>query len=196
MLRLGEGIGALEENVAAERSSAVHFEHHAAASSINQRHLDWLSRQGVTGQALIDAGLVGVDYVRLEGDNYEPEDEGGVGAFINPVYEHGALVDLCAWLPGRPSRFALRRGVGCGLGDASMSKADWNEEPLKIHPHPLAWLQAGCDGAVVLDWQGAWWWLHRIERFDVYDRWTANKLDRALTAPKRHVIRLVPRPSA
>ena len=35
---------------------------------------------------------------------------------------------------------------------ANAQLAIFNEAPALVHSHPLAWLQGGCNGVVVLDW--------------------------------------------
>jgi hypothetical protein len=69
--------------------------------------------------------------------------------------------DLVAWPIHDPDGFATVMGHHDGadiLGPVSMTGR--RGAPLRVHPHPLAWLRAGCEGCVPLT-PGARHWLKR-----------------------------------
>lgn len=66
--------------------------------------------------------------------------------------------DLVAWPLHDPDAFA----TVMGLNDGADVLGPWNMvqrrgAPLRVHRHPLAWLQAGCTGCVVLKPGGRHW---------------------------------------
>lgn len=62
------------------------------------------------------------------------------------------VVDLAAWPIADPAKFATAIGHGTVLGiDQITNPASYfRDEPLRLYRTPLAWLRAGCRGAVVL----------------------------------------------
>lgn len=124
-------------------------------------------------RALVDAGIpnsmmlfmVGVQHVAVAGDRYEPSD-GGAFAFVTPVrvadatldliddIDHlsapsfGDLIDLVAWHPDTPSRWATRLGNATFLGAVPPQLE--GASPVRIRRTPLAWLRAGAAGLAVL----------------------------------------------
>jgi hypothetical protein len=58
----------------------------------------------------------------------------------------GEIVDLIAWDPRTPQSWALRIGGTSWLGSVPLNEPF----PAMIRASPLAWLQADCDGFVVL----------------------------------------------
>lgn len=75
---------------------------------------------------------------------------------IVAVHEDAALIDIAAFRPDRPGRWALRVGIGAVLGDSAVEDARrafaWGElGTLALHATPLDWLRAGGSGACVID---------------------------------------------
>jgi hypothetical protein len=71
---------------------------------------------------------------------------------VIPVYEDGALVDLCAFRSNGPTAWLLRTGLGWALGlERGLERHTWGD-PVHLSVSPLEWLQRGCDGLCVLDW--------------------------------------------
>jgi hypothetical protein len=60
----------------------------------------------------------------------------------------GELVDLVAWHPRHPHRWALRTGAAEWLGAIEPQYLD--PEPVPVWRSPLAWLRVGCVGLVML----------------------------------------------
>lgn len=95
---------------------------------------------------------------------YQPDPEGRP-AFILPVrvaspvtpesvdpldtIRDGAIVDLCAIDPRHPYKWALRLGVAEWLGSIPPQFMP-PCPPVRIRRCPLSWLQADCDGLVML----------------------------------------------
>jgi hypothetical protein len=130
-------------------------------------HIDWLD---YVRNSAIDiptvcrfAGLLAVThcifYDHRRFDFADPaEREAEAAAVIEAIGDDGStVIDLVAWAVDEPGRFA-------GLfGDVSMLGTDRVDNPasyfagqhLQIYQTPLRWLQAGCNGAVVIDPHGA-----------------------------------------
>src|SRR5262249_36760452 len=111
---------------------------------------------------VLDCGWVGVERISVDGSVYQP-DEGGSWAFITPIHadadgpealdpeemlQVGDVVDLIAWRPEKPERWALRRGSVTWLGAIGPQLLD--PDPVPIWRTPLAWLQAGGMGLCLL----------------------------------------------
>jgi hypothetical protein len=109
--------------------------------------------------------LIGIGQVRLyRSDFYEPDPDGRA-CLITPVCVHtaldpessapevfcraGAIVDLVAWHPEQPDRWALRAGAAEWLG---CIEPQYLDEPARvpIRRSVLSWFQAGCTGLVLL----------------------------------------------
>ena len=63
------------------------------------------------------------------------------------------MTDIVALATHDPDQWSLRRGLGWCLGyDAWLACETGRAHELRVHATPLAWLQAGCEGMTVLDW--------------------------------------------
>jgi hypothetical protein len=105
-------------------------------------------------QALADAaaeGLIGLGRISADEAYFWPDIEGRE-AFILPVQEKGATVDLIAWSPKRPTDWRWRLGSATILNLDAVMVTSWDMPPVKVHATPLDWLRAGRDGCVILDW--------------------------------------------
>lgn len=130
-------------------------------------HIDWLD---YVRNSAIDiptvarfGGLIAVTHCIFfdhgQFDFADPaEREAEAAAVIEALGDDGAtVIDLVAWAIGEPGRFASL------FGDVSVLGADRVGNPasyfggqhLQIYKSPLRWLQAGCNGAVVIDPHGA-----------------------------------------
>ena len=119
----------------------------------------WFLDEGVPRPMLTTClgidGMFGVARVRIDADGtYEPAED-GVGAIVVAVIEHNELSDLLAFRTTDPSRWWLRLGLAGYLGEAVVDYAAFMSMSLRLNRSPLSWLQAGCNGAVVLDWRFA-----------------------------------------
>ena len=101
--------------------------------------------------------------IRVDGGRYEPDPD-LPAAFVVPVrvdsaicpeaadplvtVNSGEIVDLVAFHPAKPDRWALRVGAAEWLGAIEPQYLD--PEPVPIWRCPLSWLQAGCAGLVML----------------------------------------------
>ncbi|RDD62003.1 hypothetical protein [Ferruginivarius sediminum] len=117
------------------------------------------------GVAFLRAGAVGVMDVEARPDGTWTPAEAGAGQpmFVMPVLvregDPSTIVDLLAFHHRRPDRFYLRHGAATVAGEWALhdarSAVAWEQDrPLYLFSNPLAWLQAGCDGAVLLDSDG------------------------------------------
>jgi hypothetical protein len=63
-------------------------------------------------------------------------------------------IDLVAWTRERPDRILRCLGAARAIGiDQLFNPASYFAgRPLRVHRSALAWLAAGCDGVVPLDW--------------------------------------------
>jgi hypothetical protein len=76
-------------------------------------------------------------------------DRRGTGAMIFIVRDHmGDVIDLAAWGPPRPLALWIARGLMLGSENLFGFRM---REGLEIHPTPLEWLRAGCQGVVIID---------------------------------------------
>ena len=72
--------------------------------------------------------------------------EGLVAAFVMPaISADGSVVDLIAWRP-RGNRIGSTERAAGWLAGGYLS----DDEPLIVHPDPLAWLRAGRQGVVIV----------------------------------------------
>jgi len=124
-----------------------------------------LERAGVP-DLMISCGMVGAVAIELDagGLHYQPSDDGR-RAFVTPcrvadpwtpeavgfeiVPQYGDLVDLVAWHPARPLRWATRRGLAAWLG--ACEPQFLGPAPVTVKRSPLSWLQGGAIGLCVLD---------------------------------------------
>lgn len=105
----------------------------------------------VEGDRLFEFSAQGIPCVVIEAILFRRE-----SGNINPY-----VADLIAWPLNAPHQFAtaLATGEGCELlGAWSACRKD--RAPLTIHHTPQAWLQAGCEGVVLLK-PGAEHWLRK-----------------------------------
>jgi hypothetical protein len=161
--------------------TALHDEFLASLERAGEADFAALAAAGVADAALLRLpipGVVGAAPVRpLAGGLYEPAGEGAesaIRAWIFPTNLLGTVrratpEDLIAITQRPPHRWRLRRGAATVLGAHEIERRSfappraWHkdvldgptEEPLRLWKTPLAWLKAGCRGAVVLDWRAA-----------------------------------------
>jgi hypothetical protein len=71
------------------------------------------------------------------------------GAMIFIVRNHlGDAIDLAAWGPPRPLALWIARGSMLGSENLFGFRM---REALEVHPTPIEWLRAGCQGVVIID---------------------------------------------
>jgi hypothetical protein len=102
-------------------------------------------------------GPVVRDIVWFDGDGGFEFSGFGEIAFITSVLDDDAEshLDLVAWSACDPATFATMFGASVlGLNNV-LDPASFANGPCRLYSTPLAWLQADCVGAVVLDYAAA-----------------------------------------
>ena len=127
-----------------------------AAAGLSVRAFARVLALGVPAAALAQlcgAGDLAACHVALSRDGKWFELEGPDPRLLLAVREQGVVVDIAALATHAPDQWALRSGMGWCLGyDAWLDcEIGWKHE-LRVHTTPLAWLQAGCEGVAILDW--------------------------------------------
>jgi hypothetical protein len=140
-----------------------------ARASLTPEHRLELIEYGVPVDLIGRYSLIGAARIRVSAGLYDPVED-GVHAYITPVFVDnpltpeaegpqgcarggGYLVDLVAWHPKYPSRWALRVGSAVWLG--SVEPQYFDPEPVAVRRSPLSWLQANCDGLAILSQEPA-----------------------------------------
>jgi len=134
----------------------------SAVTLASRRDFDALITEGVPARFLWHgASRFGVSPIAPEGDStYQPIDSGEL-AYIIPAmplaapWERGFPSDdpgdLIAWRLSHPGHWWRRTGALPILNPDAINRAEIMREPLAVHSSPLAWMQAGGNGCVVLD---------------------------------------------
>ncbi|MFC4271591.1 hypothetical protein GQF03_17500 [Sneathiella chungangensis] len=152
-------------------------------SNMTDWHLRNLQGLGVDGKTIAAAGCVGTAKVEVGKTYWQPE-ESGKPALIVPVTPDGSfkgIVDLVALQTANPLIWWLRTGNGSILGAWNLEKAAHFNEQLTVHSDPLTWLQAGCEGIVIVDWKAHLpLWFGSIEHLYCPCPMTGQKLKTAL----------------
>jgi hypothetical protein len=121
-----------------------------------------LEDQGVNYDKIVDGSdgmhLRRIFFRRISIEDYsdlfEIDDELGEPAFVMTVRDVDALtaIDLVAWPVRRPNVYGTYfEYAGLLGGDAGINPASFIEAPCPIWATPLAWLQGGLRGCVVLN---------------------------------------------
>jgi hypothetical protein len=99
------------------------------------------------------------------------------------VVSIGPAVDLLAFHPGAPNRWALRYGLATVLG--AIAPQYCRPDPVPVHRDVTDWLRAGCKGIVLLthDRFGARRVLQQIQSIEAEDERQALELRRILEMP-------------
>lgn len=151
----------------------------------------------------------GVARATLRGDGtWEPADTGGTPVLVlpepplalvtDPAWPVLDLSDLIALRTDAPGRWWFRTRHTALLNADAPLEAMYRDQPLILHPDPLAWMRAGGAGAVVLDWR-AHLPLHLggAPGIRCTTRALAARVDAALhRPPHRHRIEAPPREAA
>jgi hypothetical protein len=109
------------------------------------------------------AGSLSVLPVQFFADRtFDLTESGRLSAVVEVLDCDGeTVVDLVAWPIDRPDKFATfhHRADALGVGQVQDPATYLGSRPLLVHRTPLAWLQAGCSGVVVLNELTAPRWL-------------------------------------
>lgn len=124
----------------------------------------YCAANGIDFAATVPAcGGVFLAEVQPDGRSFLPCAGGALAAWCEAIAEDAeAVLDVVAWPVDQPERWWTLGGLAPALGMAhAVNPASYAfGSPLRLHRTPLRWLQAGCDGAVVLDrHMGARWLL-------------------------------------
>ncbi len=138
-----------------------------------QKHRAHLAADGISFEAMLRAGDLGVERIATTGRIYTPH-PGGFPAIIMAIWspappsiycsvEGPEILDLLALRLDKPETWWRRIGEpGPILGEDLYLDAIDRDMPLRVFESPVAWLRGGCNGCVVLD--------------DVEARWTNERL--------------------
>ena len=136
-------------------SAALHLHHLYATAMPDRDGIAELRRQCVDVDNMADLiGPVVRVLATFTDDGQFYPDPMGEASFLIPVMGEDAEthVDLVAWAARDPENFGTLLGAAGLLGaDAIVNPANFRPGPCPIWPHPLSWLIAKCEGAVVLD---------------------------------------------
>lgn len=141
----------------------------AARAALTAEHRVELLEHGVPADLIGRYSLIGAARIRINAGLYDPVPDGRP-AFITPALIDnpltpeaadplacarvtGDLVDLVAWHPRHPSRWALRVGSATWLGATEPQYME--PDPVAVRRSPLSWLRADCDGLVILSTEPA-----------------------------------------
>src|SRR5215213_8498356 len=114
---------------------------------LEYRDVDYSALLDRTGPIVLRSVDYDVDHGRFVIDPL------GEQAFVHAVHGEDPedIIDIVAWSAMRPHRFGTFLGYAGLLGaDAVLNPASFTEEPCPIWSVPLAWLQSGLKGCVVL----------------------------------------------
>lgn len=95
--------------------------------------------------------------VTFQNGRFEFDDAYGEISFVNCVHGEDAetVIDLVAWAARDPEIFGSMFGAGVLGLDVLMNPASYVTAPCKLFHTPLAWLQAKCAGAAILELNAA-----------------------------------------
>ena len=151
----------------------LHGEFDRAWRNRSQEHRQHLADAGITFQAMLRAGDLGVERISTTGRLYMPSPD-GFPAVILAIWspappsnycavEDPEIVDLIAFRTDVPDKWWYRVGEpGLMLGEDHYLAAATEGVPLKVFDSPFAWLQGNCEGACILDDTEARWANERI----------------------------------
>ncbi len=150
-----------------------------AYSNRTLEHRQHLADAGITIEAMLRAGDLGVQRISAVGRLYMPSFEGFPAVIlaiwspappsIYTIVENPVILDLLALRLDQPETWWRRIGEpDLVLGEDRYLEAIATSAPLTAFDSPLTWLQGRCDGVVFLD--------------DVEARWAAERFAEDETA--------------
>lgn len=140
----------------------------AALANVRPAHRTRLADLGVPPFVLSrELALVGVERVEIEGDTYQPHPGGSPAVIVAVRVPHGMapgdldhpapqaaalvgeqVVDIIAFAPDAPDRFATRLGIAECLG--FLAPPFLKPPPTRVHAAPLDWLRAEGKGIAIV----------------------------------------------
>lgn len=133
-----------------------------ARQQLNRIGRERLHRLGITVEAELRVGGLGVERIQTAGRTYVPDPLGFTALVVPawrglpPSFYHGEtgapLVDLIAFRTDQPWQWWYRCAAPfvC-LGDHHLQLAHWHGAPITLHPDPLSYLQAEGRGAFLAE---------------------------------------------
>ena len=127
-----------------------------------QEHRQHLAEAGITFEAMLRAGDLGVERITTSGRLYTPSPD-GFPAIIMAIWspappsiycavKNPRIVDLIAFRINDPGLWWYHNGdPGLILGEDYYLAAAIEEVPIKVFDSPLSWLRGNCNGACILD---------------------------------------------
>ncbi len=141
-------------------SAAAEFD--CAWANRTQEHRQHLAEAGITFEAMLRAGDLGVERIAATGRLYTPHPNGFPAVIlaawspappsIYTTVESPKILDLLALRLDQPETWWYRIGEpGLVLGSDNLDAAHTEGWLISLHRTPLDWLLAGCRGACLLD---------------------------------------------
>ncbi len=142
-----------------------------------QKQRAHLAADGISFEAMLRAGDLGVERIATTGRIYTPH-PGGFPAIIMAIWspappsiycsvEGPEILDLLALRLDKPETWWRRVGeLGLVLGEDQYLDSIETGAPLKVFDTPLAWLRGNCEGACILDDAEARWANERLAEDD------------------------------
>jgi hypothetical protein len=177
----------------------------AAAAAVENRHFDWLERQGVPHDFLWHGAMRfgAAEIAPCNDGTYQPI-ESGQRAIIMPTipvlspaeWQEGDDIedvgDLVAWRPEEPTRWWCRTGMLPVMNPGAVLGAEFYREPLKLWSSPLAWMRAAGEGAVILDpVANLRFWLGSVSEILADSHELGREIDRRLREPRVRLPRVM-----
>ncbi|AJC80942.1 hypothetical protein IE4803_CH03786 [Rhizobium etli bv. phaseoli str. IE4803] len=142
-------------------------------SWLMQRHVNWLTKSGVSMTAIVQPHPVRLAHGRKAADGRFEPDPTGPDWFVFCEWE-----DLVFWRP-RTGEVATWAGRAFALGESAIDNASGYalDGHLHVFADPLQWLRSGRGGIVVLDWARAFDELRHCPRIAVAESlWSTYRL--------------------
>jgi hypothetical protein len=152
----------------------------------SQEHRQHLAEAGITFEAMLRAGDLGVERVAAAGRLYMPSPDGFPAVILaiwSPappsIYcavDDPEILDLIALRTDDPGRWWYRIGENdVDLGADHLDLAHAAGWPISLATTPLDWLRANCRGACLLDRCEARWTTERLaeDQAALHDWWRA-----------------------
>ena len=147
----------------------------------------WLHRRDVARETMLMwPGPIGVADIEVHELGIFSFADAGRRAFVHPVRSGDSdseIIDVIAWMPESPSRWWTLCNTGWAIGDEQLHHAEFWNEPVLLHPNPLAWLAADGVGAVVMDWSMSSSTLRSVPCIITDDSVFGREVQRRLTMP-------------
>lgn len=146
-----------------------------------------LATLGISGKAAAKAGGVAWAKGQFFGGHFEL-DSAGQHVMVLPVCHGEKPVDFVAF---DQTHYGALYGDVFALGEDHLINPPVFGDPINVYPHPISWLQNGCDGIVILRPQDVWHQLANYEFLSCEDVAHGREIERFLKPPSPHAKILV-----